>query len=80
MKNILFVVLILLVSCQNSNDQLIQENQLLTQQNEALKNQLSPKPKESSPSLQGDQLENMIKLFEFSSQSLLSDTLVDLLY
>lgn len=81
MKKISYILLIVIFGCQSPNEKLIQENKSLIQHNESLK-----KGRESVSEMnfklqkENEALRKLIPILDFSSKSIVSDTLAKTIY
>lgn len=82
MKNkIIYLIALLIISCQNPSEKLKQENQALTQENASLKKgHQSVSEMNSKLKKENENYKKLIPILKFSSKSIVSDTLAYYIY
>ena len=81
MRKIIYILSIVIFGCQNPSEKLIQENKSLIQHNEFLKKgHESVSEMNSKLQKENENLRKLIPVLDFSSKSIISDTLVKTIY
>jgi hypothetical protein len=81
MRKIIYILSIAIFGCQNPSEKLIQENKSLIQHNESLKKEhKSVSEMNSKLQKENENLRKLILVLDFSSKSIISDTLVKTIY